>query len=220
MAPTRRLRLSLPAILAACLLFTGCTVTTLPVAERSPAGSFLGVTADHRPIRLTIAEAPEGFIGYGELDGAPFSVTFLTRFQGVGVLTHDDRFLPLEAELSFDGERLRVDAFGSTVELYRAGPPPRAGGEWSSGRLAGRYRSGGSGSWVGELELAQKGNLVLGSGNVYGRAFVVSGIVTGADAFGGRAVFGDGSEARVEGFLDGAGQLTVDGLAGRVEFRR
>lgn len=163
-------------------LVTGCTVATVPVADRSPAGSFLGVTEDHRAIRLTISEAPQGFVGYGNLDGADFSVTFLTSYRGVGLLTHDGRFLPLEIELSFDGERLILDAPGTPAELHRIGTAETPGDVEIEGGIAGRYHSGGSGRWIGELELTRKGNLVLGSGSVYGQPFVLSGILDGADS--------------------------------------
>lgn len=209
------------AVLLPVCLLSACTIATLPVAERSPAGSFLGETDDHRPIRVTISEAAQGFVGYGTLDGSPFSLTLLTSYRGAGLLSHDGRFRSLEAELSVDGERLTLDAFGAPTVLYRAGSSETRDEREPEGRLTGCFRSGGSRPWIGEVELTQRGNLVLGSGTVYGQAFVLSGLLAGADAFEGRALFEDGSEAKVEGGLDSADRrLSVAGLAGRIELRR
>ena len=207
------------SILLACCSLLGCSITALPVVERSPVGNFLGVTADGRPIRLTVAATPEGYVGLGSVDEVPFSLTLLASYRAIGLLTHNGRILPLEAELSFDSEKLTLEAFGAPIDLFRAGSPATSSEELDEGGLAGRYLK--DEGWISELELTEKGTMILGSGKIYGRAFVLNGLLDGADAFNGHALFADGSKASVRGQLDAHGRhLTIDGLVGRIELGR
>jgi hypothetical protein len=215
----RRLYTIQAFLLLACCIPLGCSVATLPVAERSPAGTYQGETADGRPIRLTVAAAPEGYVGFGNVDEVPFSLSLLTSYRAIGLITHNGRILPLEAALSFDRDTLTLEAFGAPIDLLRAGSPDTSSEELDEGGLAGRYLT--EEGWISELELTEKDTMIVGSGRIYGRRFVLNGLRAGDDAFKGHALFADGSKASVSGQLDAPGRrLTVEGLAGRIELQR
>jgi hypothetical protein len=183
----------------------------------SPAGSFVGTTADHRPIRLSLRPAPGGFVGVGELDGSPVSLSFLAGVKGLGVVAVDDRLVPFEAELSFDGDRLSLDLDGEPIELERGGAAEAPSG----GPLAGRFVAGGGRDFTGELILAQDGRLVFGSGLLFGRRFAIAGVTDGPGELRGRAVYDDGGEASLSATLtDGGRRLRVFGLGVPLEMVR
>jgi hypothetical protein len=202
---------------AASAFAVSCTVI-VPARPMGPAGTFVGETADHRPVRLTLRRAASGYVGSGDLDGQSLSLSFLEGVRGTGLAAVNDRLLVLEAELSYDGDRLSLELEGETVAELRRGGAARAP---SGGKLAGRYVAGGSRDYIGEMTLAQDGRLVFGTGLLFGQRFAVAGIADDAGEIRGRALYADGGEAALSATLtDGGRRLLVFGLGVPLEMVR
>lgn len=200
----------------AAALVTACSIV-VPEGIPPPSGKFSGQTADHRPVEITIVETPQGFVGHGELDGKPLTLAFLATYRGRGVLHYDGTERPFEVELSFDGGILGLAGLEQSVELRRGGTPA----ELPAGVFAGRFRATGTQRLAGEVELAQVGNLIIGTGNLYGQSLALSAVVDAPRKFRGRAMFSDGSEAYVTGELtSGDHVLTLTGIGQPLKLRR
>lgn len=203
--------------LAVALAFTAACVTSAPRRPAGVEGTFVGTTADHRPVHLTLRPARSGFVGVGEWDGRPVSLSFLAGVRGTGLVVVDEHLVPFEAELSFDGDRLLLDLEGETLELERGGGARAPSG----GDLAGRFVAGGRRDYRGEMTLAQDGRLIFGTGLLFGRRFAVAGVTDGAGKFDGRVLYADGSEAALSAELAAGGRrLQVFGLGVPLEMVR
>lgn len=201
---------------AIVLVFSGCT-TTIEQPIQTLSGTFTGTSEDGQSVRLQLDKSVAGIAGYGSVDEDPITVSLLTGYQGQGVMTYDSRIRPVAVELSFDGEMLTFHALDSPVVLSRV--VDEAG--TSFGQFTGRFENTHTTGTVGVVELEQHGNLIVGTGSVYGMPIALSGQVESDAAFNGKMMFTDGSRAVTTGKLsDGNRKLTITGFGSPLEFSR
>jgi hypothetical protein len=193
----------------------GCDVAldTVPI---SPTGVFRGTTPDGRVMEITAIDTPQGFTGYGQLDQTAVSLSFLVSPQAIGLVNTNGNTSPSRAELALDQDALTLQLAEGPVRLLKA---PSATAVPAS--FSGRFTSGGTDDFAGQIDLVQYGNLASGTGRVLGQTFALSGIVDTSGRFTGRAIFVDESEATIGGQLSDQNRvLSVLGFGSPLQFRR
>jgi hypothetical protein len=87
--------------------------------------------------------------------------------------------------------------------------------------FSGRFTSGGTEDFSGQIDFIQHGNLASGTGQVLGQTFALSGTVDTSGRFTGRAIFADESEATISGQLNEQNRvLSVLGFGSPLQFKR
>lgn len=197
------------------LIFSACASLALPV---SPVltGTFSGLTADGRAIRITFEQRAGTVIGRGVLAADAFEISALTAPQGPLILVFERGGVTRgEIALAPDGKTATIHGLGAPVTLRRGGEPISL----AEGPFAGLYAAGMPA--VVWLELQQTGELLAGTGYLQGRAVAVVAKISGPGEARGSALFSDGSRAGLVLMLSADGrQLRASAAAGIVEMER
>lgn len=204
-------------MMVATVLFYGCSASIQEPAN-TLSGTFNGATAEEDlPISLTVVKSSRGFYGVGTYDGSPLILSLMSSYRGIGEMTYNGKTTPVTAELSFDGTDLVLAGMESPALLHRNGAAEAP----ARGPFSGRYQSGEMAETGAAIDFHQSENLVAGTGVVYNKKFIISGLADAENNFEGRALFTDGSEVAVTAKLSRTGRsLTLVGLAGTLEFTR
>jgi hypothetical protein len=194
---------------------TGCDTTErLPAPQLS--GTFSGTTADGRTLTLSLAQESNTVIGQGKLGDQSFGLSAITAPQGTAVIIPaSGTQLSGSVALAPAGDSLTLYGLGEPVELARGGTPlPVTGGPF-----AGRYKTRRPEEiW---LQLEQSGDLLAGTGFVWGKPVAVAGWVTGPREARGSLLLSDQSRNGIKVSLSGdLGTLNVSGLGGTIAMRR
>lgn len=208
-------RLSQFQALALAATLCGCDVALAPVPI-SAAGVFRGTTPDGQAMEISARDTPLGFTGHGQLRGTAVSLSFLLSPQAVGLLNSNGSTASSRVEVSPDGDALTLQLADGPVRLVKdpsATPVPPG--------FSGRFTSGGTNDFAGQIDLVQDGNLASGTGQVLGQTFALSGTVDASGRFSGRAIFPDESEATISAQLSEQNRaLSVLGFGSPLQFRR
>jgi hypothetical protein len=201
--------------LALVATLCGCDVS-LDAAPISANGVFRGTTPDGQVMEITAIETPQGFAGHGKLHETAVSLSFLVSPQSVGLVNASGNISPSRAELALDEDALTLQLIDGSVRLVKTASAPTIPATFS-----GRFTSGGTGDFSGQIDFVQYGNLASGTGQVLGQTFALSGTVDTSGRFTGRAIFVDESEATISGKLSEQNRvLSVLGFGSPLQFKR
>lgn len=197
------------------LLLAACSPPVRPAAPVL-TGTFSGLTADGRPIRITFEQRASTVTGHGVLAAEAFELSALTSPQGPLILAFESGgAVRGDITLASDGKTATIHGLGAPVTLQRGGEPvPVADGPFAGLYAAGRPVA----VW---LEVRQTGDLLAGTGSLQGRAVAIVARISGPREARGSALFSDGSRAGLVLMLSNDGrQLRASGAGGIVEMRR
>jgi len=201
--------------LALVATLCGCDVV-LDAVPISAAGVFRGTTPDGRVMEITAIETPLGFAGHGKLHETAVSLSFLVSPQSVGLVNTNGNTSPSRVELSPDEDALTLHLAEGSVRLVKAPSAPAIPASFS-----GRFTSGGTEDFSGQIDFVQYGNLASGTGQVLGQTFALSGTIDTSGRFTGRTIFADESEATISGQLSEQNRvLSVLGFGSPLHFKR
>jgi hypothetical protein len=193
----------------------GCDVS-LDAVPISATGVFRGPTPDGRMMEITAIETPQGFAGHGKLHETAVSLSFLVSPQSVGLVNISGNTSPSRVELALDEDALTLQLAEGSVRLVKTTSAPAIPASFS-----GRFTSGGTEDFSGQIDFIQYGNLASGTGQVLGQTFALSGTVDTSGRFTGRAIFVDESEATISGQLSEQNRvLSVLGFGSPLQFKR
>ena len=209
-------RLGKVRALALVATLCGCDVA-LDAVPISATGVFRGTTSDGQVMEITAIETPQGFAAHGKLhETAAVSLSFLVSPRSIGLVNVNGDTSPSRVELSPDEDALTLQLAEGSVRLVKAPSAPAIPASFS-----GRFTSGGTEDFSGQIDFIQYGNLASGTGQVLGQTFALSGTVDTSGRFTGRAIFADESEATISGQLSEQSRvLSVLGFGSPLQFKR
>jgi hypothetical protein len=194
---------------------TGCDRTErLPPPQLS--GTFTGATADGRALTISLAQDQNTVIGAGRLADQLFSLSAITAPQGPAVIIAAGGAQSSGSiALAPAGDSVTLYGLGEPVELARGGTPLPV----TAGAFAGRYKARHPQRiW---LQLEQSGELLAGTGFLWGRPVAVAGWVTGPREARGSLLLSDQSRNGVRVTLSAdLSTLSVSGLGGTIQMQR
>lgn len=215
-------------VVLACvaLLLGACSGTKAPVGRpeiprQTISGTFEGQTGDGEEIVVTLDQSGEVVQGVGSEGGYPLVIGGAVTWTAFATLTREDGSTSAtQLSLSGDGETLTVRRRGRPdLVLERSESAPAAPAP--PGPLSGTFEAHAQGVLVGVASIVQRGDLLVGMGNLLGEAAGISARLVEPDQAKGTLTFLDRSQIPFEAeFSDEGDSLVLQGLGAPIHLQR